>query len=129
MADMMCPPAGVNSIPSGKQPHKTMERSTIFIIFHGKIHYFLWPCSIAFCMFTRGYLSNSSTMLHHFSVEQRSIFLYSLQGPEPSWVSEKNSPLAFCQSLAVQNKSSYMFLLLLMVLFIMIFHMAMCQYQ
>ena len=31
---------------------KTMERSTIL---NGKINYIcLWPCSIAFCMFTRG---------------------------------------------------------------------------
>ena len=38
------------------QTNMAMERSTIF---NGKIHYkylFLWPFSIAFCMFTRGYL-------------------------------------------------------------------------
>ena len=36
----------------GKLAQKTMERSTIF---NGKIHYFYGSCSIAFCMFIRGY--------------------------------------------------------------------------
>ena len=53
-------PAGVRGSWDGDVPglvniQKTMERSTIF---NGKIHenpLFLWPFSIAFCKFTRGY--------------------------------------------------------------------------
>ena len=37
-------------LPSGKHIQKTMERSTIF---HGKLHYFYGPCSIAMLNYQR----------------------------------------------------------------------------
>ena len=60
-----------SGIPSGKHTKKLWK----ITIFYGKTHYKL-PFSIAFCMFTRGYLSNSMDWLkgkskgnHRFSHE------------------------------------------------------------
>ena len=39
-------------VPPGKRSQKTMERSTLLLM--GKSIILTGPCSIAFCMFTRG---------------------------------------------------------------------------
>ena len=65
----------IESLPSGNLLHSELENPPILngkiTIFNGKINYFYWenhhllmakstistgPCSMAFCMFTRGYV-------------------------------------------------------------------------
>ena len=61
---------GTPGLPSGKQPHN-----------HGKIHHFewvnqrfLWPFSIAFCMFTRGHAMFFPSFFWAFRRAARSTF-------------------------------------------------------
>ena len=56
-------------IPSGERLHFAMERSTMLLM--GKSTKFLWPFSIAFCMFTRGYILKWCSLLWPFETPQQ----------------------------------------------------------
>ena len=122
-----CPKEGFLNrkvIPSGERLHFAMERSTIF---NGKImenhHFswenllFLWPCSIAFSMFTRGYRASM------FHLDQRGPFD---QHGSPG-NRQGNHRILFCQSIFLPYLRSYLGVFqkwgyLQIILFLLIFH-------